>query len=117
MKVGMNTFIIYACHGPLEIAEDSTVPIGEAYVYTAEGNRHTIWPPQSLDECLKSSDAVLALGETPVGITLHPLEHERLQDMVLNGPLALVKKAKPVCECGSAKLKLPIHSSWCPVKK
>jgi hypothetical protein len=112
----VNSFRIYACHGPLEISEDSSVPEGDAHIYTQQGNRHTVWAPQSLDEALKSSDAVLALGEDPFGVAMNPKDYERLHDMVLNGPLGLmkVKKAK-VCECGSAKAKLPTHSSWCPV--
>lgn len=116
MKVGMDKFIIYACHGPLEIAKDISVPEGEAHVYTAEGNRHTIWAPQSLDEALKGSDAVLSLGETPVGIAMNPKDHEYLEDWALNGPWGTLKARKvKVCECGSAKAKLPTHSSWCPV--
>ena len=112
---GVNTFQIYASYGPLEIAEDSGVIKGEAYIYTQEGNRHTVWAPKSLLEALQCGDAVLALGETPHGLVLHPIDYNLLHDMVLNGPFGVIKK-KPVCECGSSKAKLPFHSSWCPVK-
>ena len=111
----MNTFKIFASYGPLEISEDSGVVRGDAYIYTIEGNRHTVWAPKSLLEALKAGDAVLALGETPHGITMNPIDWSWLK-----GELGLIPGIKPakkvVCECGSAKAKTPFHSSWCPVK-
>jgi hypothetical protein len=107
----MNKFILWLSFGQLEVWKDSSVVRGEAHVYTQQGNQHTIWTPQSMAEVQSSCDAVRSLGEEPFGLAMNPVEHDILKSTVIQ-----VELPKKVCECGSAKAKLPFHSSWCPAK-
>lgn len=120
----MNRFILWMRFGQLEVSEDSGVTRGEAHIYTQQGNRHTIWAPQSIAEVERACDGVHALGEDPYGLAMHPDEHALLKSTVLApDPNATppmydrgFKLVPRVCECGSAKAGVPFHSDWCPVK-
>lgn len=108
------TFTLWLPHGALEVSEDSSVVRGESHFYTQQGNRHTVWTPQSLHEVEVAYDAVRGLGEDPFGLAMNPMDHDYLKATILCGSSAVVKK-KAACECGSAKAKIPTHSPWCPV--
>lgn len=111
LDLSMSTFTLYAPYGALKVSTDPTIKEGDAFVFTLQGNRHTVWAPQTVAEALQAGDAVLALGEAPCALLMNPGDWARvIRDLNAGG------KKPTSCECGSTKVGSPYHSSWCPSK-
>jgi len=110
----MDRFIVWTSQTSIEVTKDLGLPVGESRIHTKEGNAHLVWPPQCVDEVDIDVCNVAALGETPYGIAMNPKDFDILYSTLIYPHLPHLKAQ--VCECGSAKAKLPFHSDWCPVK-